>query len=584
MIYLISLNEITLFRFLVLIAFGKNVKVLRIAPFMLMTRGFFTRLVNWGIREEKTEYAVKLTPELQHHWDFERRFYFQEIFKKYEPWQDQYYGFHSPHVETDESYGYSFKKITCSYTFWKVIEIYVLDAITKKIAAGEYRVYGLMPDTKELGRYLLGPEFAGNIRAMGWPRLIVNSTFILVSCVYTLAWLLSRTRPTVRRSEVALMFDIMKDGREYELFKEIADAGKFVLIDRFPNSPGLKPIPAELDAIIVKRTDGLFSIISALKSLKLAIVDVLKNGHRYWDAPPALFFEMLSMPYKRLLIRGMLNRYHPKAFIGRDEYNVDHVMRRIELEEKGIKSIGLSNALFPCFSSLAPNARYVSYDTYYLYAAPLFEQYRDTWASDMKTKTLGGYSLPREKMQSNIGSKGENILFTMRVAWNRPEMVRMVRGVAEAFPDRTIYLQFKKGFVSEEHTRRLIKECGEGVPNFVFTTDDVYGLLNTAKYHISDISTFVAEAIRSGMVTLVADILEMEFNCYRQFPDLCSKTAEDLVGKLIALENGDATYPHDTYFKLLGYKANDVGYDILRKDLNLTSKTPVNQKHIEKTL
>jgi len=576
MIYLVSLNEMTLFRFVVLMALKKNVKVLRIAPFMLMAKGALTRLVAWGIRTGKTEYAVKLTPQYQHHWDFERRFYFQEIFKKYEPWQDQYYGFDSPHIDADKSYGYAFKKITCSYTFWKVIEIYVLDAITKKLPPGEIKVYGLLADTKEMGRFLLGPSFAKDIRTMIYPRFIINCIFISLTYAYTVVWVLSKTRFSVHRSKISLMFEMMKDGRELELFKEISDAGKCVLIDRFPNSPNENVVPEQMDALIHQRTDGLFSIPASLKGLALATLDIVQIAWRYWKAPPALFFELLSFPYKRLLVRGLLNRYQPDVFIGRDEYNVDHVLRRLELKERGVKSIGLGNALFPCFSSLAPNARYTSYDIYYLDAAPLFDQYLDRWASDMEVKTLGGYSLPREKMTSAIGARGENILFTMRVAWNQPEMVRMVRSVAEAFPGRTVYLQFKQGFVSEEHTQRLIQECGEGLPNFVFTTDDVYELLDTAKYHISDISTFVAEAMRSGMVTLVADILEMEFNCYRLLPNLCSKTAEDLVAKLNALENGDTNYPHEEYFKLLGYKSGEVGFDLLRADLNLAPRGAIN--------
>jgi len=571
-IYLVSLNEITLFRFLALILFKKNVKVLRIAPFMLMANGLLSSLVERCIRAGKTDYAVKLTPELQLYWDFERRFYFQEIFKKYEPWQDQYYGFHSLRINSDQSYGYAFKKITSSYTFWKVIEIFILDAITTKYPPNELKVYGLLADTKELGRSLFGPSFAKNIRTMVYPRFLLNPIFVVLSWAFTTVWLLSRTRFTVRQSKCAFIFDTMMDGREYQLLKEISDMGSCVLIDRFPNFPAVNPFPKELDSVLHKRTDGLFSIFSAIRGLGLATIDILNIARRYWRFPPALFFETLSFPYKRLLVRGMLNRYHPEAFVGRDEYNVDHVLRRIELKKRGIKSIGIGNGLFPCFSSLAPNARYVSYDIYYLEAAPLFEQYRDTWAPDMECKTLGGYSLPREKLMSNTGGRGESILFTMRVAWSQPEMIRMIRSVAKAFPDRKVYLQLKKGFVSEEDTARLIKECGKELPNFSYTTDDVYDLLSISKYHISDISTFVAEAIRFGMFTFLADILEMEFNCFRQFPNLCTKTAEDLVQKLKALENGEAEYPREAYFELLGYKAGEIGYDILRQDLNLAPK------------
>ena len=277
---------------------------------------------------------------------------------------------------------------------------------------------------------------------------------------------------------------------------------------------------------------------------------------------------MLTLPYKRLLVRGLMIRYRPEVFIGRDEYNVDHIMRRAELRPLGIKSIGVSNGLYPCFSSLAPNIRYVSFDTYYSYSAPFFDQYLETWASDMQVLTMGGYSLSREQFLQRTGH-GEAILFTIRVAWDRPEMIRMVRAVAKAFPGRKVLLQLKDYTVNAADTDRIVKECEYGLDNFEHTTELVYTLLPKAKFHISDISTFVAEAIHSGATTLLADLIDQEFNCYRLFPGLAIKTANGMVNELKALENGEKTYPRQKYFELFGYKQGEVGFDLLREEIGI---------------
>lgn len=570
MIYLFSLNELVLPRFLVLTLLGRKVKVLRIAPFVAKLHEPFKRLVNWAINSGRAEYAVKLIPELQNHWDFERRFYFQEEFKKYEPWQNAYYGFDRPGISEDPVYGLAFKQITCTYTFRKVIETFLLDAIEKKYSENEFRIYGVLQDTIALGQNRTGTDAPTSTNPLRVPRQIINSVMIILASMYALATLIVRIRPYVKQDKVDVAFDMMGDNREFELFREIADAGRFLLVRRFPNATGAA-IPDELNSVTCSRSDGLFSIASALRGASMILGHILMLSRRHWNEPPALFYEMLSLPLKRILIRGLIERYKPDNYIGRDEYNPDHILRRAELRRMGIKSIGISNALFPCFSLLAPNVRYVSFDTYYVYAAPLFSQYRDTWAAGMEVKTLGGYSIAREHLTSFLGGRGEDILFTMRVAWDQPEMVCMVRAVCKAFPERIVYLQFKKGFVSEAETDRLITACGEGLANFRHTTDDVYSLLKTAKYHISDISTFVAEAIRSGMVTLVADLIDMEFNCFRLFPDLCLKNSEDLVAKLHKLESGDISYPHQEYFKLLGYKHGDVGFDLLRHEIGLNN-------------
>ena len=566
--HLISLNELMLPKFLLLTLLRRNVKVLRIAPIIPKATGFLKRIVERAIAVGRAQYAVDLVPELRVYWDFERRFYFQEVFKKYEPWQNRFYGFERPEIANDPVYGYGFKQMTCSYTFWKVIEIYLLDAILRNPEAERCRVHGVMADTIALGRDHLGEDFATGVSPVSYPQAILNIALAGLAMCFTLASVVRRIRLVVKSEKVAVAFDYMRDGRDHELIKEIAPAGRLLLVERFPSFKA-SPLPEGIDYISCLRTDGQFGLWSGIHAIKDTVVDIPRLVIRHWQTPPRLLYEMLTLPYKRLLVRGLVNRYQSKVFIGRDEYNVDNIMRRAELRPLGIKSIGLSNGFFPCFSQLAPNVRYVSFDTFYVDAAPLFKQYLETWPDDMRVLTMGAYSIPREKQLMRQASGGEDILFTMRVAWNCPEMVRMVRATAKAFPDRKIVLQFKGGFVSASETDRLVRECGAGLDNFEHTTENVYVLLARAKYHISDISTFVAEAIRSGMMTFLADLLDQEFNCYRLFPGLALSTAEQLVEKLKILESGQETYPRKKYFDLLDYHEGEVGFDRLREEIGI---------------
>ena len=375
-------------------------------------------------------------------------------------------------------------------------------------------------------------------------------------------------RPFVKIEKVDVGFDRLSDERDFELLKEILPAGRFLLVDRFAFTLDKFPVPEDLKYVSCWRTDGLFPPLAWGRAVVEVVFDITRLTLRHWRTPPGLLYEMLTLPYKRLLVRGLMIRYRPEVFIGRDEYNVDHIMRRAELRPLGVKSIGISNGIFPAWSYVAPNVRYVSFDTYYSCAAPLYDQYLETWATDMRILTIGSYSISRERQLLQHAHHGEAILFTIRVAWNRPEMTRMVRAVAKAFPGRKVLLQFK-GSVNAADTDRVAKECGDGLDNFEHTTEDVYTLLPKAKFHISDISTVVAEAICSGATTLVADVLDQEFNCYRLFPGLTIKTANGMVNELKALECGEKNYPREKYFELLGYKKGEVGFDLLREEIGI---------------
>ena len=571
MIHLISLNELVLPKFLVFTLLRRNVKILRVAPIVPGAKKLLQRMVDGAIAAGRATYAVDLVPELRRYWEFDRRFYFQEVFKKYEPWQNHYYRFERPEIANDPIYGYGFKQMTCSYTWWKVIEIYLLDALSRKLDPKGYRVHGVLADTIALGRDRFGEDFATGVSQVSYPRAMLNFFLAFAALFFTVGWLVRRLRLLVKIEKVYVAFDRMSDAKEFELLKEILPAGRFLLVDRFA-STNKWPVPEDLKYVSCCRTDGLFPPLEWGRAVVNVVFDITRLTLRHWRTPPGLLYEMLTLPYKRLLVRGLMIRYRPEVFIGRDEYNVDHIMRRAELRPLGVKSIGVSNALFPCFSLLAPNIRYVSFDTYYSYAAPLFGQYLETWASDMQVLTMGGYSISREQLLHHA-DQGEAILFTIRVAWDRPEMIPMVRAVAKAFPGRKVLLQFKgtvnaNGFADAD---QVVKECGDGLDNFEHTNEDVYTLLPKAKFHISDNSTFVAEAIYSGATTLVADLMDQEFNCYRLFPGLAIKTADGLVNELKALENGEKTYPRQKYFELFGYKQGEVGFDLLREEIGIKS-------------
>ena len=68
----------------------------------------------------------------------------------------------------------------------------------------------------------------------------------------------------------------------------------------------------------------------------------------------------------------------------------------------------------------------------------------------------------------------------------------------------------------------------------------------------------------------------MESSVYRLFPSLSINTAEELVGRLPALETKTIIYPRENYLLILDLQHGKAAFDIIRSDLGLPSNKYVN--------
>ena len=82
-----------------------------------------------------------------------------------------------------------------------------------------------------------------------------------------------------------------------------------------------------------------------------------------------------------------------------------------------------------------------------------------------------------------------------------------------------------------------------------------------------------ADAICFGVPTLVIDIIPGQRRClFRDFPDLCFSTAEQIVERLLALEDGTWVQPQAAYDSLVKISGPHF-LDVIREDLGLGPKT-----------
>ena len=133
--FVFNIDEFTVFRFLWYVLLRKDVYLLKIRPAISPLAGTLSSLTDWIVEKNKASRLVDALPELSLHWEYDRRYFFKEIFAKYEPWQDVYYKFEEIDPE-DTLYGYGYKQITCNHTFPLVQDIHFIDLALKKFDTG----------------------------------------------------------------------------------------------------------------------------------------------------------------------------------------------------------------------------------------------------------------------------------------------------------------------------------------------------------------------------------------------------------------------------------------------------------------
>lgn len=563
-----SLTEFSAPRFLWLALSGRKPFILRLHSIIPHTKRWLDRLAGWAIRTGRARWAVELTPELKIFWRWDCQLYFKEVFAKYENWQNEYYQFDQARAR-DDDYSYGFMQTTCCYVYPKTMEIFLIDAIRQRDDGNPCKFFGVAQDTLDMCASYFGPETISGIRPVFVPRRTVNILLVILNLVYSAQWIVRRLRPSLTRKDVFAIVDCLGNAQEAYIAEELKDGGEVVLFDRTPGNRLRQSADHDAGYIHCHWGSGRFTIGAGMAALAGVAKDIALLGWRHRRLSPAHFFNIVRMPRNRIAWRGLFNVYRPAHFFGRDEYNSDHILRRPELHRIGGLSHGLSGAVYSGFASLAPNARYISYDFHYSMGVKLFDAYRSTWRKDMELRSIGLWGYRRKDLDTPRPS-GDCILVTLRIAWEQPELLRMVHALAEAFPELTVLLQIKPvTFLDKDGRKQVVERYTAGHSNIVYTDDWIYDLLKRSRIHISDISTVVAESIHMGLFTFVADVLDQEYCMFREFPGLCATTTEELMERVKNTDMDPDSYPRNEYLARMGLEPNTNAYNVIRNVVEL---------------
>ncbi|MEE2746453.1 MAG: hypothetical protein VX617_06190 [Pseudomonadota bacterium] len=563
-------NELTLIRLLATVLVGGRPFVVDINPMLPPLLNVLTRIVEWLTLSGRASWVIDLIPQADHLWEYPTRTLMYDVFGQTEQWHNRFYNIGYLDKKFDR-YGMCYKQISCNYAKPKHFHILILGMVLEKYDPSIIQLYGLQKDTRELYTQYWKER---QLRKSYWtwrPALVLNLFICCVVTSYTLAFIFSRTRGFRKPNHIFRAADYGEDPRDFPLYHELSEGGEVLLVLR--NTDQKVECYNELKPYKVCKPDcGWFNPVQACQNLWLTLSHGLKLFRLCSTYEPSFYFQLAALPYRRLVIRSLFNRYRPSYFWGRDDYNVEHILRRQEINLVGGKSYGLQHG-FTTSAIIYPMWRYLNFDRYYVAGLASYNYcYKDTWAEDMKVIPIGTFGAKREDYDYIHVNKPKDIIVFTGMGVGDPDLVKFIRDLAVSLPDRNVLLQVKHNFIKTTTGALFIESCIKGIPNILTTKDSVFKLFRKGKYIFSDPSTVISEALKMGLMAFTIDVIKYQrSSIFRQFEGMCMSNGSEAGAKIRDIEAQRWPYPR-IEFGALSDLSETVFFDVIRVDVGLEKK------------
>lgn len=562
---LYCLNEATALSFAWAALSGRQPVVLAVEPILPPAAGLLDRLADWALRRRRARRVTALCPDLEPLLQYPTRVLLHDVFGELEPWHDAYYRY----AEIDRAaprLAFAYRQVSCNHVRWKHHTLLLIRRVLEAFPAA--RIVGALPDTAAMAKVHSGAR----LTPVRLPARLVNTLLAPLLALVALGWALSRVRPRVAPESFFLAADYMSDPRDHEIYDEVAEGGPILLV---PREPSRVP-PPELAGRyrIAHPRDGLLSVGAFLALLPTLLAEASTIWRRFRHLEPAHFWAMAALPWRRAVLRAFFTRFRPRFFWGRDDYNVEHILRREEIHRIGGRSYGINHG-YPAYSIVFPMWRYISFDRYYVFGRALYDRHmRGRWASDMEIEPVGTFGATRAQYPLRLVERPRDIVVFTAVLVGDPAMTAFVRRLAAAFPDRKVLLQVKSTFIDLPEGRAFVAQCTEGLANVVPVRDGMFDLFAKARYSFSDPSTVVVEALQFGLHSFNLDICDIQkVSLLREYPDICVRRAEEAVARIRGIEDGSWRYPLERFADLVDLSGRVI-HDVVRVDMGLPAREP----------
>jgi|GEM_PF-1894118 len=551
---------------------GRSVVLLEVDPILPPLHGLLQRLRS---RLTTCGWAKRLEEILpQHHpaWDHAGPL-LENMYETLEPEINRIYGFASL-ASVPGPYAIALRNATTAYIARRLV---ILLALRDLLDQGFVAPTGFGGVPIGLAR-LLSVVVANDIpiRHRVWCavwRRVANTTLAGINILYCAIWAVTRLKirlPVAEKFDVAVdyIFDTSDDG----LCKEVMPHRSVLLVGR-KTAPSFNRLPEELQALPrCSTTEGHVAVLQAPGLVINAIADIVRIWRASSNTDTVLFLALVALPLKNLRCRAFFDRYHIGIYWGRDPYNAEHVLRHHHLHRTG----GISWAVFqgyPSYAALYPHFRYLNFDRYYMMTPCFFDgPVRMHWPESMEVKSIEAFCATRDEYERRFEPRAHDILFMSSIWTGQPEFVSAIRIVAQAFPDRKIFVQTKRGFAATPAGHQFAADAVALAPNVVLSKELPYDLFVRSRYSVSDPSTVIFEAIQFGNYSFVFDIPDAQKSgVHRLIEGFSVTSGEEIVKRIKGIESGVEPFPIERFQSFIQLDGEHF-LDTIRQDLGIDPK------------
>ena len=492
-----------------------------------------------------------------------------DMFMRLEPQIEEYYGFGKIDGTLSEAYAMACKHGLCKQADRAFRQVTRLRFFERRQCEPVHGIVGIPLDTLNWYRGYFGSDPADCRIDTVEPSLVLNTLTAMAIGFYILFKALRLTVFCSKAPQKGFLgADFIGDRKYIRLLGELAGPPERLLLV-------FRNIHQKFMPHDIQRRDGRSGEYVGhgqipIRSLPAVLLEMLVDLARIYrlsvSLPNGAATEMMKLPRWRLVFRAFFIKRRFEYFFSRDDYNAEHIIRTDELRRVGTPSLGINHGL-PVPEILNPIWRYVDFDTYYVFGDYLYRNYyAPKWGRTMTVRAVGSFGLPAKDLVRLDESRPEDIVIFISTMPGAAVLVDWASEIAKHFPDRTVYIKHKR---SDEWTQGE-ESSVEKPPNVIETNENAFELLFKASYALSTPnSTITVEMLQFGLAAYVWDATEeLCSSYYREFPNLCVKSAREFIERIDAIEGGACRYPREEYEGLAPDTRKPI-VDVIREDLGL---------------
>jgi hypothetical protein len=328
------------------------------------------------------------------------------------------------------------------------------------------------------------------------------------------------------------------------------------------------------DAAATSARDGWLEPRRAWRCIGLAIRDTASILSACGSLPSSCYLQIAKLNLLRVQFEAFFNKYDVAAFLARDEYNADHIIRSQELRARGGRSLGLINGVNIAKWDVV--FRFLDYDTTFVLSPGPFLKYNsDNWRRPDGVRQIGATALGREEIRDMVrNGKSNDIVCFAKPYCDGEEFLEGVYDIARAFPDRRIHVSVKPTSIRLGGQRAFDAKLAGRPANVVASQEKSFSLIKRCRYVVSGESSIISEAIHLGSVTFFLDTYaEQPHYVYREYAGLTYTQGREIADAIKRIERGEFRYPVERYADLADI-SGELSFDVIRRELGLAPLDP----------